>query len=191
MKKSKKEKKPLSYKEEHNKALDRFHKSSRLLIWVGALNVISLLVAIIQYTSGNGSLFFYFCFGCNDLIFQAIANIPNFFTNYTVLYFVIIVAIALLTTTGAVLLGVFASQGKKKWLFASLIFYMLDTLCIIPCAFLGETYISILSMSVIHVAILALIVVAVYEYYKIINIAERHGVLKPNNESEGENNASI
>ena len=190
-KKARKEKRPLTYKEEHNKTLDRFRKSSRLLIWVGAFNVISLLVAIIQYASGTGSLFFYFCFGCNDLLFQAIARIPNFFINHTILYFVIIVIIALITTAGAVLLGVFASQGKKKFLFGSLIFYMLDTLCIIPCAFLGETYISILSMSVLHVAILSIIVIAVYEYYKIINIAKKHGILKEKEESGGEQNGTI
>ena len=116
--KEKAKKEPLSYKEVHNKALDRFKKSSRLLIWVGALNVISLLVSIIQYASGESALFFYFCFGLNDLIFQALANIPGFFTNYTVLYFVTIVIIAILTTTGSTLLGVFASQGKKKFLYA-------------------------------------------------------------------------
>lgn len=189
--KEKAKKEPLSYKEVHNKALDRFKKSSRLLIWVGALNVISLLVSIIQYASGESALFFYFCFGLNDLIFQALANIPGFFTNYTVLYFVTIVIIAILTTTGSTLLGVFASQGKKKFLYASLIFYMIDTLAIVPCAFLGEVYLSILLMSVLHVVILTIIVIAVYEYYQIINIAKRYGIIQQENESEGEDNASI
>ena len=189
-KKERVKKEPLSYKEEHNKALDRFKKSSRLLIWVGALNVISLLISIIQFATGSSELFFYFCFGIDDVIFQALANIPYFFAHYTVWYFVIIVTIALLTTTGAVLLGVFASQGKKKFLYASLIFYMVDTLTIIPCALLGEIYISILLMSVLHVAILAIIVVSVYEFYRIIAIAEKHGVLKQNLESEGDENAS-
>ena len=183
-------KEPLSYREEHNKAYDRFKKSSRLLIWVGALNVISLLVSIIQFATGTNELFFYFCFGINDVIFQALANIPNFFASYTVWYFIIIVTIALLTTTGAVLLGVFASQGKKTFLFASLIFYMIDTLAIIPCALLGESYISILLMSVLHVAILAIIIVSVYEYYQIIAIAEKHGVIKQKEESEGVEDAS-
>ena len=59
----KKEKKPLTYQEEHNKALDRFKKSSRLIIWVGVLNVISLLIAIINYFTQETTLYFYFCFG--------------------------------------------------------------------------------------------------------------------------------
>lgn len=186
-----KNKEPLSYKEEHNNAYERFHKSSRLLIWAGALNVISLLVSIIQFTVDKETLYFYFCFGSNDLFFMALAHIPNFIEQYIALYFVVIVIIALLTSVGAILLGVFASQGKKKPLFGSLIFYGIDTLFIIPCAFIGESYVSILLMSVLHVVILSIIVFAVYEYYKVIEIARRYGVLKQNNESEGSKDASI
>ena len=180
----KKEKKPLTYQEEHNKALDRFKKSSRLIIWVGVLNVISLLIAIINYFTQETTLYFYFCFGFNDLIFQLLAMIPSFFKDFTVLYMISIIAIALLSSAGAVLLGVFASQGKKKFLWASIIFYMVDTLFIIPCAIIGESYISILLMSVLHIIILAILIIAIYEFYKIIEIAKRYGVLKENKEGD-------
>lgn len=189
--KQKKKKEPLSYKEEHNRTLERFRKSSRLLIWVGALNVISLLVSIIQFVIDGETLYFYFCFGSNDLIFRSLMHVPDILNKFIALYFVIIVIIALATSAGAILLGVFASQGKKKPLFGSLIFYAIDTLLIIPCAFVGESYISILLMSVIHVAILFIIIFAVYEYYKIIEIAKRYGVLKQSIESEEKDNASI
>ena len=180
-------KRPLTYEEEHNKAYDRFKKSSRLLIWVGALNVISLLISIINYFTIQKNLYFYFCFGFNDLIFQSLALIPNFFNNMTILYFIVIVLIALLSSAGAILLSVFASQGKKKYIFGSIIFYLIDTLMIIPCAFLGESYISILLMSVLHIVILSILIVSIYEYYKIIEIAKRYGVLK---EREGDENVA-
>ena len=178
---------PPTYKEIHNKTLERFKKSSRLIIWAGVLNVISLLISIIQFATIKDNLYFYFCFGCNDLIFRSLMYIPNFVNKFIVLYFIVIVLIAILTTSLAVILGVFGSQGKKKALWGSLIFYTIDTTFIIPCIFIGESTISIILMSVLHIAILLIIIFAVYEYYKIIEIAKRYGVLK---ESEGSSDAS-
>ena len=186
LKKKKKEKPVLTYEEEHNKHFWRYQKSSRVLIWAGAINFVSLIVSIIQsIVSKDSSLFFYFCFGIDDVIFQALALIP-FFQTATGSYFYIasIILVAMMTTAGAVLLSVFASQGKKKWLWASVIVYSVDALIIIPAYFLGENIASIWMMLGLHLIVLGFLAIAVREYYKIIEIAVKHGVIKQQNEGE-------
>lgn len=179
--------KPLTYEYEHNRAYSRYRWASRLIIWIGVLNVVSLLVSIIQFTRGEAEPFFYFCFASNDLIFQLLLLIPNFFLNYRWLYFLIAIIIALASTSGMVLLGVYASQGKRKALWASMIIYLIDSLLIIPCYFVGEYAVSILLMSILHIVFLTIIAIAIYYYNKIIIIAEKYHILK----EEGEENEHI
>ena len=186
LKKRKKEKPVLTYEEEHNKHFWRFQKSSRVLIWAGAINFVSLVVSIIQaIVNKESSLVFYFCFGIDDVIFQSLALIP-FFQTTTGSYFYLaaIILVAIITTSGAVLLSVFASQGKKKWLWASVIAYAIDALLIIPAYFLGENIASIWMMFALHLIVLGFLAIAVREYYKIIEIAIKHGVIKNQNEGE-------
>ena len=90
----------------------------------------------------------------------------------------------MITTAGAVLLSVFASQGKKKWLWAAVIAYAIDALLIIASYFLGENIASIWMMFGLHLIVLGFLAIAVREYYKIIEIAVKHGVIKQRNEGE-------
>ncbi len=186
LKRKKKEKPVLTYEEEHNKHFWRYQKSSRVLIWAGAINFVSLVVSIIQaIVTKESSLFFYFCFGIDDVIFQALALIPFFQTDVgSYFYLASIVLVAMITTAGAVLLSVFASQGKKKWLWAAVIAYAIDALLIIASYFLGENIASIWMMFALHLIVLGFLAIAVREYYKIIEIAVKHGVIKQRNEGE-------
>lgn len=186
LKRKKKEKPVLTYEEEHNKHFWRYQKSSRVLIWAGAINFVSLVVSIIQaIVTKESSLFFYFCFGIDDVIFQALALIPFFQTDVgSYFYLASIILVAMITTAGAVLLSVFASQGKKKWLWAAVIAYAIDALLIIASYFLGENIASIWMMFGLHLIVLGFLAIAVREYYKIIEIAVKHGVIKQRNEGE-------
>ena len=186
LKRKKKENPVLTYEEEHNKHFWRYQKSSRVLIWAGAINFVSLVVSIIQaIVTKESSLFFYFCFGIDDVIFQALALIPFFQTDVgSYFYLASIVLVAMITTAGAVLLSVFASQGKKKWLWAAVIAYAIDALLIIASYFLGENIASIWMMFALHLIVLGFLAIAVREYYKIIEIAVKHGVIKQRNEGE-------
>lgn len=175
-----KNKRELTYKEEHNKHFFRFQKASRVMIWAGAISFISLVVSVLQALQKQSALFFYFCFGIDDVIFRALTFIPYFQNNNGfVLYIVLIFIISIITTAGAVLLSVYASQGKKKPLWAMFIIYAIDTLAIIGSYFLGENIISIWMMFGLHVIVLAFLGIAIYEYYKVIEVAVKHGALKP------------
>ena len=185
----KRQKRILTYEEEHNKHFWRYQKASRVLIWAGAINVVSLIVSVIQSLVNKTTLFFYLCFGLDDVLYQVLRLVP-FFQTSTGAYFYIasILAISIITSSGAVLISVFASQGKKNYLWAMVIAYAIDSLLIIASYFLGENIASIWMMFALHIIILAFLAIAVYEYYKIIEVAIRHGVIKNKNEGEQDGN---
>lgn len=180
----KKEKKPLTYAEAHNKAFWAFHKSSRIMIWAGVLNVAGLIVGIVQrftealepaffitdtYLSSKlGGSFFNFslCFSTNSFVFRLFEamNLGD------IGFLSIIIGIAIVFTAGAVLLGVFASQGKKWALVGEVVFYILDMAMIIPCYLIGEAIIYLWIMIGLHVIILGFLGVAIYQYYNLFTI---------------------
>ena len=182
--KNKKEKKPLTYAEAHNKAFWAFHKSSRIMIWAGVLNVAGLIIGIVQrFTESlspsffisdtflsaklGGSFYnFSLCFSTNSFVFRLLETLKWADAGFISL----IIGIAILFTAGAVVLGVFASQGKKWALISEIIFYIFDMAMIIPCYLIGEATIYLWIMIGLHVVILGFLGVAIYQYYNLFTI---------------------
>ena len=181
----KREKRKPSYVTLHNNAVVRFQKSSRIFIWAGVVNFVGLIIGNIQYATGNlADPPFYFCFGIANFGL----NLIYFKTELPIVWlYVIAYAIALLLTAGAVLLGVFSSQAKKKFLYASVIVYFVDWIFVLLAFFLaGESWMGLLFNGGIHAIITFFLVIAIYEYHNVLNIEKRFEKPKQENNEEGE-----
>lgn len=173
----KREKPQLTYEEAHNKAYWKYSKAAGIFIWAGILNVVGLIFAIIQYHGGATlSYDFYLCFLSNTAIFRLFALTSLDIAPLYVIYFVIACA----SSSGLILCSVFAKQGKKNALFIGTIIYFIDLFCAIPSYFLGENVTNLWLSIAIHIIISSFSVIAIYEYFHIIRIAEKYGKIKTN-----------
>ena len=164
---------PTSYVETHNSAVIRYRRYCKAFIWVGVVNFVGLLVGIIQYYAQNieSRVPFYYCFGFGDFLFNILAVINGM---PAALFWVIVVLVTLLTTVGAVLLGLFSSFGKKKYLYAMVIAYFIDWIFSFLAFFVaGEDTIGLMINAGIHVVATFFVILAVYQYYQVINIEKR------------------
>ena len=193
--KAKREKRVRTYEEQHNRAYGNFKKFSSALIWVGILNVLSLIVALIQSVTGNGAIFFTFCFGISNLSFRLLGLVEFFHNGGEWLYYVLIFLIAILFSAGSVLCGVFSTQAKKKYLWLGLLAYTVDMFLIIPCrVHLGEND-SVMWMSLgLHIIVIGFLGYGLTLYYKIIDLAIKNKRLAPkkmeSEESDGDGRTS-
>ncbi len=179
--KQKRAKRVKSYEEKHNKRYNWFTKSARILLWVGIFNVISLIVSLIQSVVYSYEMYFYFCFAINDLIYRLLwIYIPWFQTSPGIwVYTVIIVLIAIAVTAGVTIISLRGAKGKKNWLWGGLIFMIIDTFIILLCYFFAqESDNSIWLMFSFHMVGVIGQVIAIYEYYKIIDLAKEYNMLK-------------
>lgn len=194
-KKERKQKKKLTYVEAHNKAYWAFHKSSRILLWAGVLNIAGLLIGLIQaYVEPiyivdfiDGSILFTALGGQTTLNFSLGFAMSAFFSRLIELaglplggFIALIVIIALLFSALAVFLGVFSSQGKKWALFTGFGFYLLDTVFVIGCYLLGEPITFLWIFIGIHFIVLGFICLAVFQYYNLHTIEK---IYHPGNEA--------
>lgn len=166
-----KEKRKASYVELHNNAVIRFKKSSRIFIWAGVVNFVGLIIGHIQYATGNvANPPFYFCFGVGNFLF----NLLYYSELEIVWLYVIAYVVSFLLTGGAVLLGVFSSQAKKNILFVTVGAYFVDWVFVLLAFFVAnETWTGLLFNGGIHAIITFFLILAVYEYYNVINIEKR------------------
>ena len=90
------------------------------------------------------------------------------------LFWVIVALVTVATTAGAVLLGLFSSQGKKKLLFTMAGVYFLDWIFALLAYFVaGESAIGLMINAGIHVVATFFVIMAIYQYYNVINIEKR------------------
>ncbi len=179
--KQKRTKRVKSYEEKHNRRYSWFTKSARILLWVGIFNVISLIVSLIQSVVYGYEMYFYFCFAINDLIYRLLwIYVPWFQTSVGFwFYIVIIIAIAILVTALVTIISLWGAKGKKDWLWAGLIFMAVDTFVILLCYFFAqEDDTSLWLMFSFHMIGVVAQVIALYEYYKIIDLAKEYNMLK-------------
>lgn len=189
--KAKKEKRVLTYEEKHNRYLGNFKKFASVLIWVGVLNVVSLIVALIQAVTGQSAMFFTFCFGFSNLSFRLLGLIRIFHEGWEWLYYVLVFVIAIIFSSISIIIGVFSGHAKKRFLWLGFILYTIDTLAIIPCRlFLGENDSVMWMMFLLHVIVLGFIAYAIIQYYRIVDLAIRHQKIQPLDEKGEEQNAS-
>lgn len=174
----KKKKEELTYEEAHNKAFSRFQKASQVLVWTGVLNFMGLVIAIIQLNTTEQHLFNPFlCFSSNIFAFKTLMLIPNL-QNFNAIWYLLVFLIAILSSVGMILLGVYAQQGKKKHLFAGVSIYLFDLFCTLLLILIEDSYANLWLIAGIHVIVLAFLMVAIYEYFNIIKIAVKYGVIK-------------
>ena len=164
---------PVSYIDTHNRAVINYRRACKAFIWVGIVNFVGLLIGVIQYYIQNSGdvVPFYYCFGICDFLFNWFATFNGL---HPAAFWVIVAIISLATTAGAVLLGLFAAQGKKKILFLMVGIYFLDWIFVFLAFFLvGESTIGLLINAGIHIVATFFIIMAIYQYYNVLNIEKR------------------
>ena len=172
----KRKKEQLSYAEEHNRAFGAYKKAAMIGIWSGVLNVFGLLIAITQISQTN-SFSLFLCYGSVDFLICLMMGVHSIISSP--LFYILSFVIAAAVSSGFILLSVFATQGKKISLYIMSGLYLLDLMFILPLGLMGlETLGNILLSIVVHVVIIAFLLIAIYQYDKIVKIAIKHGILK-------------
>ncbi len=168
--------KTASYVELHNRAVERFRKSSRILIWAGIFNVLGLAVGIVQIFSSpetEHTLPLYFCFGLFDIFFNLIIKEIIDWSNAYV-GFGLAIFVAMIMSIGAILLSVFASQGRKRPLIIATGLYFIDWVLVLIAYFLSlESWQNLIMSCGFHLIISACLAYAIYQYFNVINIEKR------------------
>ncbi|NCA97206.1 MAG: hypothetical protein EOM77_03390 [Bacteroidia bacterium] len=162
-------KKPqLTYTEAHNKAVRLYRRTSIFLLWAGVVSVLATLIGVLRSESGYGmSLAF------NIFILRWIASLslPDY-AQYIIFF-------AFSIASGAIfaVLGYFAQQGKKVFLFVGLGLYMADFVAVflVYGAIWSTTYALTIGT---HLFILGALIIAVFEYYQVITIEKHHNAMK-------------
>lgn len=164
-----------SYVDLHNRAVTQYQRACRSFMWAGIVNFIGLVIVVVQHytqtTPSDDIIPFFFCFGVSDFIFSWI----EYLGIHIAWFWVIVAIITVATTAGAVLLSVYSSQGKKKVLIATAIAYGVDWVFVFLKYFIFERegYLGLLVSAGIHIIVSFFIVMAMYQYYNVINIEKR------------------
>ena len=164
---------PVSYVDTHNKAVINYRRACKAFIWVGVVNFVGLLIGVIQFyiQKSNNVVPFYYCFGISDFLFNLLNKTV---TMPIALFWVMVAVITISLSAGAAILGLFASQGKKVFLFTMVGVYFLDWIFVLLAFFVaGESTIGLMINAGIHVVATFFIIMAVYQYYNVINIEKR------------------
>ena len=164
---------PVSYVDTHNKAVINYRRACKAFIWVGVVNFGGLLIGVIQFyiQKSNNVVPFYYCFGISDFLFNLLNKTV---TMPIALFWVMVAVITISLSAGAAILGLFASQGKKVFLFTMVGVYFLDWIFVLLAFFVaGESTIGLMINAGIHVVATFFIIMAVYQYYNVINIEKR------------------
>ena len=169
-------KKEASYVDLHNNAVIRYRRASRTFIWAGVVNFVGLLIGIVQHytieANADQPVPFWLCFGIGEFLYTWFENL----NMHVALYWVLVGIIAIGLTVGATLLGLFASQGKKKILIAMVVSYGVDWVFVFLKSFLffnRDGLVGLLVSVGVHVIISFFLIMAVYQFYNVINIEKR------------------
>ena len=166
----------VSYVDTHNNAVIRYRRACRTFIWAGVVNFVGPLIGIAQHytqeSQANQPIPFYFCFGIGEFLFAWFES----FNMNIVLFWILVALITLALTVGAVLLGLYSSMGKKKILITMVALYGADWLLLMLkniLFFSRDGMIGLLFNLGIHIIISFFVIVAVYQFYNVINIEKR------------------
>lgn len=180
-----KNRQPISYVDAHNNAVTKYRRACKAFIWVGVVNFVGLLIGVIQYYAQGSAetVPFYYCFGLCDFLFNLLARVQGL---HVALFWAIVGVITTATTVGAVLLGLFSAQGKKVLLFTIAGIYLADWIFALLAFFVvTNDTIGLMIDAGIHVVASFFIILAIFEYYNVINIEKTYN--KQKSESKEEN----
>lgn len=164
---------PASYVDLHNRAVIKYKHACKSFIWVGIINFVGLIVGIIQFyiQATADTVPFYYCFGICDFLFSWFAVLPGL---HPALFWVIVAILTIATSAGAVLLGLFSSYGKKKFLITMLCVYATDWVFVLLSFFLiTNDTMGLMINAGIHVVASFFLILALYEYYNVLNVEKR------------------
>lgn len=174
-------KREASYVDLHNTAVIRFRRASRTFMWAGIVSVVGLLISIVQFYTQDpanqtiANVPFYFCFGTCELLFVWFESL-GLKDNIPALFWVIVAVLTLALTAGSVLLALFASQGKKKLLITMVAAYGADWIMVLLknlFFFERDGMVGLFVSIGLHIIISFFIIVAIYQYYNVLNIEKR------------------
>ena len=197
-----KPKKVMSYVEAHNRAVNFFRKSAMFLFWAGIIAVGAAVIGVVQTSMGQVYVLDEiarnwptsgFALGFSLEIFLArvfLDNISNGALAGIFLADILIILVSLVLGGGFAALGVFAAKGKRWCLFLGGGLYLAD----FAALFFVYSYLSPITnwtnyafSIATHVIVLSALVVAIIEYYRVIDIEKKyHGDNKANLEEEEE-----
>ncbi len=184
-------KKKMSYVDAHNNAVRAYKKASTSIIFIGIFNVIGAIFYLVQINDVGDFAGQFLCLGLNMFIFSIppvgeflISNLPWSVIIYILLFF----------SFGALyaFLGVMANRGKGKYLYASLILYLIDWVFLLCCYFYLNAFLSsnsVFLMIGVHLIVTVFLFMAIYQYHKVISIeiVHKREIQKEKMTSEGEN----
>ena len=197
MSKQKKPKKVMNYVEAHNRAVNFYRKSAMFLFWAGILAVGAVIIGIIQLVAQKTfvieSISYQWPTSGFAVAFSLVIFLAKIFIDVMpnqALADIVLILVTLLLGGGFAALGIFASKGKRWCLFLGGGLYLAD----FAALFFVYHYISPLvnwtnyAFSIAtHVIILSALVVAIIEYYRVLDIEKRYrGYTKQNLEEEVE-----
>ena len=161
----------VSYVDMHNSAVIKYRRCCRSFIWVGAINFVGLIVGTIQfYTLDYESIPTCYCFGISDFLFTLLSTT----SIHIALFWAIVILFSLAVSAGAILLGVFSSYGKRTFLFSMLGCYLADWIfCFLTYFLLIDNITGLMISAGIHAVASFFLIMALYYYYKVINIEKR------------------
>ncbi len=173
-----KEKKHIpTYSERHNKAVRIYQKASFFLLWAGVVNVIAAIFGVFGVgttTDSEGNIVDYrysMCFSINKFL--------NYYLEQSGLdqwlFSLIIVFLALAMGGLFALFGYLASSGKRLYLFAGAILYVLDFVLFF-FAFYNSPWTSYAFGLATHAVILVAIGVAIFEYFNVLSIEAHYRI---------------
>lgn len=170
-------KKKLSYVDAHNNAVSAYKRSTTAIIFIGIFNVVGAIFYLVQINGVSNNLMGQFlCLGLDMFIFS-IPPVASFLINN--LPWTVVIYLLLFFGTSAIYcwLGAVALRGKKNYLFAGSILYLIDWVFLLCCYFFRNDLISdesLFLMIGVHVIVTVFIFMAIYQYHKVISIEIQH-----------------
>ncbi len=192
----KREKRPITYGEAHNKAVRMFKRSSIFLLWAGIVNLFAVIIGVIQSAAGS-ILSSEICKITWPTSGYALSFSIQIFLNSLLvpamdpgLAYFLMLLIAAGFSALFVFIGLFASKGRLGLLIAGGALYALDFVGMffvygftqVPAVWTNYAF-----TLATHAIIFAAVVVAIIEYYNVIHIEKIFkGAMEPVLEEEVE-----
>jgi hypothetical protein len=151
------------YETAHNRAVRQYKKMSMFILWSGVLNLVAAIMTVIRGTEADFALAYTF----NAIIYRVLIEQSSM---TTFLLGLLIISIGALSAIIFAAIGFFATLGKRLFLFLGTGLYILDFIALFIFAPAGDSNLAMLFM---HAMISIALGVAIFSYYKVIDIEKK------------------